>query len=122
MFELTVRSSFAAAHRLREYDGKCENLHGHNWVVEVRVRAESLNDIGLAIDFKDLKAATDAVLDRLDHKLLNDVEPFKEMNPSSENIARWIFESLKERLGGLVVGLREVSVWENPNCCATYWE
>jgi len=122
MFELTVRSSFAAAHRLREYDGKCENLHGHNWVVEVQVRAESLNAIGLAIDFKDLKAATDAVLDRLDHKLLNDVEPFKEMNPSSENIARWIFGALKERLGGLGVSLREVSVWENPNCCATYWE
>ncbi len=122
MFELTVRSSFAAAHRLRDYHGKCENLHGHNWVVEVRVRAESLNDVGLAIDFKDLKSATDAVLDRLDHKFLNDLEPFKEMNPSSENIARWIFGALTKRLSGLGVGLREVSVWENPNCCATYWE
>lgn len=122
MFELTVKSSFAAAHRLRDYSGKCENLHGHNWVVEVRVRAESLNDVGLAVDFKDLKSATDAVLDSLDHKFLNDLEAFKEMNPSSENIARWIFGSLTRRLSGLGVGLREVSVWENPNCCATYWE
>ena len=122
MFELTVKSSFAAAHRLRDYSGKCENLHGHNWVVEVQVGAESLNAIGLAIDFKDLKSATDTVLERLDHKFLNDLEPFKDENPSSENIARWIFEALKERLVAFPVSLRQVSVWENPNSCATYRE
>jgi len=122
MFELTIKSSFAAAHRLREYDGKCENLHGHNWLVEVRVAAESLNRVGLAVDFKDLKAATETVLQRLDHKCLNDVEPFDELNPSSENIARWIFESLKERLLNSPASLKQVSVWENPDCCATFWE
>ena len=122
MFELTVKSTFAAAHRLRDYSGKCENLHGHNWTVEVRVLADSLNDVGLAIDFKELKARTDEVLDALDHKLLNDVEAFKEMNPSSENIARWVFGALAKRLEGSGVSLKSVSVWENPNCCATYWE
>ena len=122
MFELTVRCSFAAAHRLREYEGKCENIHGHNWLVEVKVAAESLNRIGLAIDFKDLKAATKCVLQRLDHKYLNDVEPFDELNPSSENIARWVFTSLKEQLRDSPVILRQVSVWENPDCCAAFWE
>ena len=122
MFELTVKSSFAAAHRLREYDGKCENLHGHNWLVEVTVAAESLNHVGLAVDFKDLKAAAESVLQRLDHKCLNDVEPFDELNPSSENIARWIFKALKEHLRDFPVSLRRVSVWENRDCCATFWE
>jgi len=122
MFELTVKSSFAAAHRLREYGGKCENLHGHNWLVEVRVATESLNSIGLAIDFKDLKAATEEVLQRLDHGCLNDIEPFDKLNPSSENIARWIFEALKERLLDHPVSLSRVSVWENAGCCATFWE
>jgi len=83
---------------------------------------ELMNAIGLAIDFKDLKSATDTVLERLDHKFLNDLEPFKDENPSSENIARWIFESLKERLVAFPVSLRQVSVWENPNSCATYRE
>jgi len=119
---LTVKSSFAAAHRLRGYDGKCENLHGHNWLVEVTVAAESLNRVGLAVDFKDLKAATESVLDRLDHKCLNDVEPFDELNPSSENIARWIFKALKEHLRDFPVSLSRVSVWENPDCCAAFWE
>ena len=122
MFELTVKSSFAAAHRLREYGGKCENIHGHNWLVEVTVAAESLNSIGLAIDFKDLKAATEQVLQQLDHKLLNDVEPFDSLNPSSENIARWIFEALKERLLKFPVSLSRGSVWENRDCCATFGE
>jgi len=122
MFELTVKSSFAAAHLLREYDGKCENIHGHNWLVEVKVAAKSLNEVGLAIDFKDLKAATERVLQHLDHKCLNEVEPFDELNPSSENIARWIFESLKQHLCDTRVSLKQVSVWENPDCCATFWE
>ena len=122
MYRLTVKSSFAAAHRLRDYGGKCEHLHGHNWLVEVSVESGSLNEVGLALDFKDLKARTDEVLGSLDHKFLNEVEPFGRLNPSSENIARFIFEKLNGKLKGLSVNLVSVSVWENPNYCATYRE
>lgn len=122
MYELTVKETFAAAHRLVQYSGKCEHLHGHNWTVEVTVSAEKLNEIGLAIDFKDLKAALGDVLQLLDHRLLNDVEPFDRMNPSSENIARWIYGKMREQLGSFPVQLSSVCVWENPNSCATYRE
>ncbi|MCD6327378.1 6-carboxytetrahydropterin synthase QueD [bacterium] len=122
MFELTVKSSFAAAHRLRDYEGKCEHLHGHNWVVEITVESSVLNSIGLALDFKDLKEALESVLTKLDHDNLNDINPFINLNPSSENIAHWIFGSLKETISDMPVTLSRVSVWENANCCATYRE
>lgn len=122
MYELSVRSSFAAAHRLREYGGKCEKLHGHNWVVEVRVSASRLDQLGLAIDFKELKALTKEVLQALDHKFLNELAPFREENPSSEIIARWIYQQMKRRLSSAPVSLKSVSVWENPQFCASYSE
>ncbi|MBN1593160.1 MAG: 6-carboxytetrahydropterin synthase QueD [Candidatus Coatesbacteria bacterium] len=122
MYELTVKSSFAAAHRLRNYGGKCENIHGHNWVVEMSVTSESLNSAGLAIDFKDLKTALESALQLLDHRMLNEVAPFDEINPSSENIARWLYEDLAERLREYSVLMSRVTIWENRDCCAAYWE
>ena len=120
MYELKIEQSFAAAHRLREYKGQCEELHGHNWKVEVVVRSESLNDIGLVIDFQDLKAATREVLAIFDHTYINELPDFQKVNPSSENIARYIFDQLALRLekGGL--RMHKVTAWESEKACASY--
>ena len=105
MFELTVKGEFSAAHRLRGYEGACERLHGHNWKVEIRLASEVLNDQGLAIDFRLAKALLNEVLEGLDHRFLNDLEPF--------------LEELTARLPG-GVELTEVTAWETPGCAATY--
>ena len=113
MYELTVETNFASAHQLRGYKGKCENLHGHNWKVQVSIIAEKLNEIDIAIDFKDLKEYTNEVVGQLDHAFLNDVFPFTEINPSSENIAKWIFDSLKKKITVPSVNVSAVTVWES---------
>lgn len=123
MYELMIETSFASAHQLRGYKGKCENLHGHNWKAQVYVTANKLNEIDIAIDFHDLKKITNEIVSQLDHKFLNDIFPFTEKNPSSENIARWIFDSLKKRLteyNNLTVSA--VTVWESETASATYYE
>ncbi|MDY0213164.1 MAG: 6-carboxytetrahydropterin synthase QueD [Desulfuromonadaceae bacterium] len=120
MYRLKIDTHFAAAHNLINYAGDCENLHGHNWKVEVVVATETLNDAGLGLDFKILKARTNAILDNLDHKYLNDLEPFKETSPSSENIARYLFEKLCESFADEDVVVESVNVWESDNACASY--
>jgi 6-pyruvoyltetrahydropterin/6-carboxytetrahydropterin synthase len=122
MFELMIETYFSAAHQLRGYEGLCERLHGHNWKVQVYVLAEKLNDIDLAIDFHELKKLTDEVLEPLDHGFLNDIFPFTEKNPSSENIAKWIFDSLKKKLLESDVTLSGITVWESETASATYFE
>jgi 6-pyruvoyltetrahydropterin/6-carboxytetrahydropterin synthase len=122
MFELMVETCFSSAHRLRGYGGECEKLHGHNWKVQVHVMAEKLNDIDIAIDFHELKELTDEVVAPLDHGFLNDIFPFTEKNPSSENIAKWIYDSLKKRLNNGNVHLSAVTVWESETTSATYFE
>jgi 6-pyruvoyltetrahydropterin/6-carboxytetrahydropterin synthase len=122
MFELMIETYFSAAHQLRAYEGLCEKLHGHNWKVQVYVLAEKLNDIDLAIDFHELKKLTDEVLEPLDHSFLNDIFPFTEKNPSSENIAKWIFDSLKKKLYEAEVTLSGITVWESDTASATYFE
>ncbi len=122
MYELKIISNFAAAHQLREYGGECENLHGHNWKIEVYVIGEKLGDDGLLIDFRLIKRASEKVMGGLDHKFLNDVEHFKTINPSSENIARYIFESLKRALNNENVRVSKVSAWESDSACASYVE
>ncbi|MBW1773487.1 MAG: 6-carboxytetrahydropterin synthase QueD [Deltaproteobacteria bacterium] len=122
MYELKIVSQFAAAHQLREYQGGCENLHGHNWKVEVFVKGEKLGQDGLLIDFRIIKNATKEVLEGLDHTFLNELENFREQNPSSENIARYIFESLGRRLKDENVKVSRVSAWESDSACATYEE
>ena len=119
MFELIIKTEFAAAHRLRGYKGACENLHGHNWKVDVVLQSERLNDLGMVADFKDVKAALAEILDKFDHTFLNDVEPFKETNPTTENIAQAICEELGERLPEGVT-VRSVTSWESDRCGATY--
>jgi len=122
MFELSIEQQFSAAHQLRGYKGKCESIHGHNWRVQVTVSSNKLNDIGIVIDFKELKEIVSEVISPLDHALLNDVFPFTEINPSSENIARWIFESMKKRLRKKGCNITSVTVWENETSSATYYE
>ncbi|TAL17610.1 6-carboxytetrahydropterin synthase QueD [bacterium] len=122
MFELKIEDHLAAAHNLREYEGECEALHGHNWKIEVVVRARELNSIGLAIDFRDIKSATTAVLDGLDHRYLNEVPPFDKVNPSSENIARYIYEEVGRRLSGTGAKIHKVTAWESEKACASYFE
>jgi len=116
MFELTVESHFSSAHRLLNYEGKCENVHGHNWRVEITVAGENLDKSGMLIDFKILKSILNDVVEELDHKNLNDLEAFKDISPSSENIARYIYEELREKLPLL----KQVSVWETEKAKATY--
>lgn len=123
MYKLMIETSFSSAHQLRGYKGKCENLHGHNWMVQVYVASNVLNEIDLVIDFHDIKSMTNEIISKLDHTLINNVFPFTEKNPSSENIARWIFESLKEKMAkhsGIKVS--EVTVWESPTASASYYE
>jgi 6-pyruvoyltetrahydropterin/6-carboxytetrahydropterin synthase len=122
MFELMVETCFSSAHQLRGYGGECERLHGHNWKVQVYVMAEKLNDIDIAIDFHELEELTDEVVTPLDHGFLNDIFPFTEKNPSSENIAKWIYDSLKKKLNDGNIHLSAVTVWESENTSATYFE
>ena len=122
MFELMVETHFSAAHQLRGYGGDCERLHGHNWKVQVHILADKLNDIDLAIDFHELKKYTNEILAPLDHGFLNDIFPFTEKNPSSENISKWIFDSLKKRLNNKNIHLTAVTVWESETASATYFE
>jgi len=122
MFELRIISQFGAAHQLRDVGGKCENLHGHNWKIEVYVTGNKLEDNGLLIDFALLKKETARSLYELDHKFLNELEYFKTVNPSSENIARYIYESLSQGLNNGNIKVSRVTAWESDSACATYME
>jgi 6-pyruvoyltetrahydropterin/6-carboxytetrahydropterin synthase len=121
MYELKITDQFAAAHQLQGIEGGCENLHGHNWKIEVTVAGSKLGDDGLLIDFREIKQGTKNILDALDHKFLNDLESVKTMAPSSENIARHIFESLSRELNTEHVKISRVTAWESDTACATYW-
>ncbi len=122
MYKLTIHTSFAAAHCLTHYQGDCENLHGHNWKVEVSVTARELDRAGLGIDFKQLKGATNALLKGLDHKYLNELAPFLDISPSSENIARYLYEQLGASLNNDNIAVVMVTVWESDFACASYYE
>ena len=118
MFEIKVKADFSAAHNLRNYEGKCEKLHGHNWIVEASFRYAKLDENGLAVDFRIAKAALKDAIEELDHSYLNELRSFKKTNPTSENIAKFIFEGIKEK----IKGIHSVAVWENERSCAVYSE
>ena len=121
MYEVMIEEEFSAAHALRGYRGKCENLHGHNWKVEVYVRGEQLDHVGMLVDFKELKAATRRVMQYLDHQNLNELRPFAvELNPSSEHLAGFILSEVGEAINNDRVKVYKVRVWETPSTCATY--
>ena len=122
MYEILIKSDFCGAHNLRGYKGKCEGLHGHNWKVEARFEILSLNDIGIAVDFKILKSRLNKILGNLDHAYLNKIKEFKSKNPSAENIAKYIFDRLKASIRNKNLFVKSVSVWESDSSCATYYE
>ena len=121
MYELKITSQFAAAHQLREIRGGCENLHGHNWKIEVSVTGGELGKDGLLIDFRLIKSETKKIIDELDHKFLNELAPFENIEPSSENISRHIFESISRKLNIQGVKVSKVTAWESDSACASYW-
>jgi 6-pyruvoyltetrahydropterin/6-carboxytetrahydropterin synthase len=122
MYRLTIHTAFAAAHNLTHYQGDCENLHGHNWKVEVSITTNELDKAGLGVDFKILKRETNALLKTLDHKYLNELTPFTELSPSSENIARYLYGELTNILGNDKVKVEMVTVWESDFAAASYYE
>ena len=122
MYEVTVKTGFAAAHQLRLYDGKYENLHGHNWTAQVTVEADELDPIGVGIDFVELKAMVEKNLSQLDYHNINEVPPFDEQNPSAENIARWLFLKLKVEVNTNSTRIKRVEIFEMEGCGASYFE
>ncbi|MGB9613038.1 MAG: 6-carboxytetrahydropterin synthase QueD [Candidatus Margulisiibacteriota bacterium] len=116
MFELMVEENFAAAHALRGYQGPCENLHGHTWKVQVFLRGERLNELGVLEDFEKVKKDLKEILKEFDHKLLNDLPPFEIENPSSENLAKVIYHKIKskQKLTSKVI------IWESPTTYASF--
>jgi 6-pyruvoyltetrahydropterin/6-carboxytetrahydropterin synthase len=120
MFEVEIIANFSAAHRLRNYQGKCEHLHGHNYRVHVKARAASLGKDGMVMDFGDLKRATDRVLERFDHSYLNEIKPFDLIEPSAENIAALLFDEIGRQLNDKSAMLHSVSVWESDTSRATF--
>ncbi len=132
MYELKVSSTFSSAHNLRGYNGKCENIHGHNWQIEVVVYSELLNGIGIAVDFKILKNHLKLIMEKLDHKYINELPYFENINPSAENIAKYIFKEFNILLennnenrnedGTSNVKVKKVNVYETATSMASYYE
>ena len=122
MYEVSVDESFAAAHNLRNYHGKCEELHGHNYKVRVTLAGKELDASGLLYDFVHLKQAIQGVIRSLDHKYLNELKPFDALNPSAENIARYIYDETAKQLlkAANGAGVASVTVWETETAAATY--
>ena len=120
MFTLSVRDSFAAAHRLEGYQGKCEGLHGHNFIVEVLFTGEKLGDDGLLVDFRIIKGYLHDVLERLDHKYLNEISFFADRASSAEYISVYIYDEIKKIIREENVSLKEVRVWESEKAYAAY--
>ena len=120
-FEVMIERNFSSAHQLRGYRGKCENLHGHNYKIEIYARGKELNPIGLLVDFVELKQAAEELVTYLDHKNLNELEPFvTEQNPSAENVARFCLEKLAAKLNDNRVEIYKVRCFETPTSVATY--
>jgi len=120
MFEISVDYTFAAGHALRGYKGKCENVHGHNYKVQVMVGGDQLDSTGLLLDFVELRATIKGLVERLDHRFLNDLEPFNKLNPSAENIAKYFYDELRPKVGEHGQQILAVKIWETDTTSATY--
>jgi 6-pyruvoyltetrahydropterin/6-carboxytetrahydropterin synthase len=120
MYKINIETHFSSAHRLRHYNGECERLHGHNWSVRVSIASEKLNDLGMVMDFRELKDETNRLMDEFDHQYLNEVPPFTELNPTTENIAKYLFDELSKAIDTNFIKVDEVTVWESPTCSASY--
>jgi 6-pyruvoyltetrahydropterin/6-carboxytetrahydropterin synthase len=121
-YTLKVLTDFASAHTLKNYPGACSRMHGHNWKVELEIEASQLNEIGIAIDFKDMKKAANSVCDRLDHQYLNDIPPFNKINPTAENIAAYLYAEIGALINTDSVKVCAVTLWETDRACVRYTE
>jgi len=121
-YTLKIATDFAAAHALRNYQGECSRLHGHNWKVEVEVKASTLDKVGMGIDFKVIKEAAKSLANDLDHRNLNDLEPFDKTNPTAENIAAYFFRGLSSTLNNDRVKVSAITIWETERACVRYTE
>lgn len=122
MYEVKIVTQFAAAHKLENFKGKCESLHGHNWKVEVFLGGKDLDGTGLLMDFGEVKARTKEVLEEIDHKYLNELAAFQDRNPSSENLACYLYERLGAILNSDRVKVQRINVWESDTSCASYYQ
>ena len=121
-YTLKILTDFASAHTLRDYPGACARMHGHNWKVEVEVSARQLDAIGMGVDFRVIKQATRDVAERLDHRYLNELEPFTQVNPTAENIAAYFHRELSANLNNDRVQVQAVTLWETERACVRYVE
>ena len=119
---LKVVTEFASAHTLRNYPGACSRMHGHNWKVELEVVATGLDDVGMGVDFREMKTAANEVGERLDHRYLNDLEPFTELNPTAENIAAYMYREIAAKLNSDTIRVNAVTLWETDRACVRYSE
>jgi 6-pyruvoyltetrahydropterin/6-carboxytetrahydropterin synthase len=125
MYEITVEAGFSSGHYLRNYHGRCENPHGHNYKVRVTLVGAALDATGLLLDFKQLKQVMRPVIDRIDHQMLNDLEPFTTVNPSAENLAHYFYQQTNEQLTGMTAGrvrVKDCTIWETDTASATFYE
>jgi len=125
MYEVTVEAGFSSGHYLRNYHGRCENPHGHNYKVRVTLVGAALDPTGLLLDFKMIKQVMRPVIDRIDHQMLNDLEPFTTLNPSAENLAHYFYEQTNEQLAGMTDGrvrVKDCTIWETDTTSATFYE
>ncbi len=120
MYKLSVKTNFSAAHYLRGYKGECARMHGHTWGVKVTVGVRTLGDLGMSIDFKEIAAALEEIVGRFDHQTLNDLNEFADMNPTAENLARLVFESLSEKINSDTINVSSVDISESEKYSATY--
>ena len=120
MYEIFVEASFCAAHQLRCYQGECERLHGHNWKVEISLYSEKLDSLGMVMDFKELKSLLNEVLKELDHHHLNELPAFKEANPTTENIAAFLYKEINGKMNKREIRLHRVRVWENKGSSVSF--
>ena len=121
-YEIKIITDFSAAHLIRDYDGVCNRLHGHNWKIEVVVKAKKLDSVGMGMDFKDVKAAANELIGKLDHRNLNEIAPFDEVNPTAENLAAYFYQTLSSNLNDERVKVDAITIWETERCCVTYSE
>lgn len=122
VYDIYVKDHFAAAHALKGYDGNCSNLHGHNWIVEAFIECTKLNKLGIAVDFRDVKAVLRDVLSKLDHTNLNEVAEFGNINPTSENLAKFLYTEISRRLNTDHIRVAKIMVFESPGCGSAYRE
>lgn len=122
VYEEYVKTHFSAAHYLKGYPGDCARLHGHNWIIEVFVRCTELNDIGIGVDFRDIKTAVKEVVSEIDHFNLNELPAFSEVNPTSENIAKYLYREIGKKFNSDAVRVSKIKVSETPGAGSFYWE